>query len=551
MLNVNILNSKTCQTPRNPFDMSEVKAFDRPLGLILPTYFAEVLPGDYVKGSVANFTRTNPLNTAAFTQLKEKIDFYFVPTRLIYSWFSDFISNTADTASTSNPNGLSVPNALPYITGGQIAYLLQLDPTTSPTVDCHGYDSRITFLRILDLLGMPVSLQSSSDSLRLIETASMYNTKYSQTHFNFFPIYALGRLYHDFYRNSDYEANDPYIYNLDKYTSGSQISNDDLEHLIYNLCGMLYMNVPKDYFTSCKPSPLYVAGATPQFPSLGGNNITSDPQFTAIGLPSGPPVTLTVMATRSAYAVEKMAQLSMLAPKTYAGQMKAHFGVTPDHCSSCSCVYLGTHHSSIQVNPVIATANGNNGADDISNVFGQVAGQASGGNSSMCFQQKFDEHGFIFGLHVIYSDVVYQNDRLPSWCSRNTRSNFYQAEFDSLGLEPVFKDELSVVGTAEDHLKDIFGYHARYASYKTTVNSVHGEMSQKGVYANWMTPYTVGAGLSGTTMSPSMYKFNPAFMDKIMYVVYDGKMRTDPFLCHHAYNMTFVRNMSVHGIPNV
>ena len=118
-------------------------------------------------------------------------------------------------------------------------------------------------------------------------------------------------------------------------------------------------------------------------------------------------------------------------------------------------------------------------------------------------------------------------------------------------MEPVFKEELSVIGTAVAHLKDIIGYHARFASYKTTVNSVHGEMSQKGVYANWMTPYTVGAGLSGTTMSPSMYKFNPAFMDKIMYVVYDGKMRTDPFLCHHAYNMTFVRNMSVHGIPNV
>lgn len=159
-------------------------------------------------------------------------------------------------------------------------------------------------MRILDLLGMPVSIDNPADTSHLFDTGTLYSSKYATAHFNLFPFYALGRLYHDYYRNSDYEANDPYIYNLDKYTSGQQITDADFQHLIYNLCGMLYMNVPKDYFTSCKPSPLYVAGATPTFPSLAGNNITSDSQFTAIGLPSGPPVTLSVMATRSAYAVE-------------------------------------------------------------------------------------------------------------------------------------------------------------------------------------------------------------------------------------------------------
>lgn len=81
----NVMDLKRLQNhvSRNAFDLSERKCFTAKVGELLPVYLQEVLPGDKFDLKVQSFTRTQPVNTAAFTRIKEYYDYFFVPYRLL------------------------------------------------------------------------------------------------------------------------------------------------------------------------------------------------------------------------------------------------------------------------------------------------------------------------------------------------------------------------------------------------------------------------------------------------------------------------------------
>ena len=70
--NPNVYPLKTNKSPRNGFDMSYHSYFTSPTGMLLPAYVQDVTPGDFLKLDVSNFTRTLPVNTAAFARIKKK-----------------------------------------------------------------------------------------------------------------------------------------------------------------------------------------------------------------------------------------------------------------------------------------------------------------------------------------------------------------------------------------------------------------------------------------------------------------------------------------------
>ena len=68
---------------RAGFDLSKKRAFTAKAGEILPVFWKLTFPGDKFRFSVQHFTRTQPVNTAAFTRIREYFDAYFVPLRLL------------------------------------------------------------------------------------------------------------------------------------------------------------------------------------------------------------------------------------------------------------------------------------------------------------------------------------------------------------------------------------------------------------------------------------------------------------------------------------
>ena len=103
----------------------------------------------------------------------------------------------------------TTPKDLPYLLGSDIGIFL-----ASSTLDTFGFPMKYYLERILDLLGYPVAPGDPNKTLPLLyakDSGTMANN-----HFNPFRLFALARIYYEFYRQSDYESNIPSSYNLDK-----------------------------------------------------------------------------------------------------------------------------------------------------------------------------------------------------------------------------------------------------------------------------------------------------------------------------------------------
>ena len=87
-------------TPRRSgFDLSNKCAFTAKVGELLPTYWKFCLPGDKFRISQEWFARTQPVDTSAFTRIREYYEWFFVPLHLLYR-----NSNEAIMSMENQPN---------------------------------------------------------------------------------------------------------------------------------------------------------------------------------------------------------------------------------------------------------------------------------------------------------------------------------------------------------------------------------------------------------------------------------------------------------------
>ena len=71
MSDFNPLDRARIATHRSSFDLSSKKLFTAKVGEILPCYWQIAIPGNKYRISSDWFTRTVPVNTAAYTRIKE------------------------------------------------------------------------------------------------------------------------------------------------------------------------------------------------------------------------------------------------------------------------------------------------------------------------------------------------------------------------------------------------------------------------------------------------------------------------------------------------
>ena len=87
------------KTSRNSFDLSHRNLFTAKVGELLPCAVFEMNPGDTISLDSSYFTRTAPLETAAFTRLRENVQFFFVPYSLLWKYFNSQVMNMTQTAA--------------------------------------------------------------------------------------------------------------------------------------------------------------------------------------------------------------------------------------------------------------------------------------------------------------------------------------------------------------------------------------------------------------------------------------------------------------------
>ncbi len=555
---------------RNAFDLSHSDIFSIAPGMLLPIHVSEVNPNEHFVITPANYVRTMPLNSAAFTRLKQHIEFFFVPMRTLCRQFNQFIVGTD--YKISDMSQLNVyKSSLPMF--DIVSTARDLLPYLNTAQNIFGLSRIRDNLRLFDMLGY--GLNSSNIS-------SIGNASYKGTFLvNPLRLLAYQKVYFDHYRNPLYELNDPSSYNIDSLFGKATVSRNA------NWLLLRYRNWNKDYFTSVSPSfqgadyltdPIDMSNVLKLLENAGDNTGNFVPStttefnwngqqgqgdgmmgalraFHSDGLRVG---IFNLANLRAAYALDKLYRISIAAGDgDYGSQIKAHYGFNAVH-DDWKSQFIGGCSAPIQISEVITTATTTNNSNTMIGAVGDIKGKGVSLNQGT-FTFDSREHGIIIGLLSIVPEADYQSSMLDRFNSKSNREDYFQPEFQDLGKQPVTSMELSFryrqfTSSQETTLpNNIIGFNNRYMEYKTAVNKVHGVFNTSGSLSAWASPRNNPLFEDNTTttlqLNNTTLKVDPRILNPIMLVEYDGTEDSDPFICDSHVTVQAIRPMSVSGEP--
>lgn len=190
-------------TPRRSgFDLSNKCAFTAKVGELLPTNWKFCIPGDKFHISQEWFTRTQPVDTSAFTRIREYYEWFFVPLHLLYR-----NSNEAIMAMENQPNyaasgssSISFNRNLPWVDLATINTAIGNVQSSKSPDNFFGFARSEGFKKLVSYLGYgETSPEMYVDNLRC----------------SALPLYAYQKIYQDYYRHSQWEKSKPWTYNCD------------------------------------------------------------------------------------------------------------------------------------------------------------------------------------------------------------------------------------------------------------------------------------------------------------------------------------------------
>lgn len=575
MSDFNPLDRAKIPTHRSSFDLSSKKLFTAKVGEILPCYWQIAIPDTKYRISSDWFTRTVPVNTAAYTRIKEYYDFYAVPLRLIsralpqaFTQMTDYMTSAA--SSTTNTSALtSVPSVTQSILS---AFLQTANAGDQPnTRDDAGLPIVYGSCKLLDLLGYGSMIASSNagkaaitkkylgvDTLGDADNPLVYQS--SQT-VNALPFLAYQKIYYDFFSNSQWEKHKAYAYNVDYWTGTGNIG------LVTDMVQLRYANYPKDYFMGMLPSSQYgsVALLPSTISSISSNSIilptnstslraagsgTSNVNLSSSNSLGGDILTvnsdLSALSIRATEYLQRWKEVVQFSSKDYSDQMAAQFGVKAPEYMGNHAHYIGGWSSVININEVVNT----NLDSDSSQA--SIAGKGVSSNSGHTLTYDCGaEHQVIM---CIYHAVPMLDWNLTGQAPQLTVtaiSDFPQPAFDQLGMQSV--PALNLQNNPSRNVSGALGYNLRYWQWKSNIDTVHAGFRAGAAYQSWAAPLDGWQVLtsSGAWSYQSM-KVRPQQLNSIFVPQVDAancSVAFDQLLCNVNFQVYAVQNLDRNGLP--
>lgn len=559
-----LIKVSVANRPRNAFDLSQKHLFTAHAGMLLPIMTMDLIPHDHVSIQATDFMRCLPMNSAAFMSMRSVYEFFFVPYSQLWHPFDQFITGMNDYRSIlqANQYNKKSPLKVPSFQRKALSELFvnsRMQADLMNKEDIFGFKEKNNFLRLLDLLGYGVYI--NADGTEREEAFNQNLTDNEQL--SIFRLAAYQKIYSDYYRNTSYEPVEVESFSLDDV-------QDNVSALgIMDRFGKLrYRNAQFDYFTNLRPTPLFDF-ENPSFNGVGSNQrqpfftqgepnalIQSDYDYTQINLPTFKDgdnlrAGIDVSSIRNAFALDKLMRITQRAGKTYAEQIKAHFGFEVSEGRDGKVNYLGGFDSNIQVGDVTqmsgTTASPEQGVSiKHGGYLGRVTGKAQGSGSGHI---EFDahEHGILMCIYSLVPDMQYDATRIDPFVTKLSRGDFFMPEFENLGMQPLQTRFISDSGNQKEKFK---GWQPRYSEYKTALDINHGQFANGQPLSYW----TVGRGRSGETLETfdiASLKINPKWLDSVFAVNYNGSQLTDCLFGGCQFNVQKVSDMSENGEPRI
>lgn len=578
MSDFNPLDRAKINTHRSSFDLSSKKLFTAKVGEILPCYWQIAIPGNVYRISSDWFTRTVPVNTAAYTRIKEYYDFYAVPLRLISRALPQAFTQMTDymTSAASGDKNNTALASVPYTTMAQFSALLLSANTAdqSNTRDDAGLPYVYGACKLLDLLGYGSMIDKSNTAknaitskyLGLDNLSDAYNPlvySISQS-VNMLPILAYQKIYFDFFSNSQWEKHLAYAYNVDYWQGTSYVS------LYSDMLKMRYANYPKDYFMGILPSSQYgsvavlpgvlspldspsrVYAYTSGTGSVGSivnaasaNAVTTNNTSTSIRyatLNSD----LSALSIRATEYLQRWKEVVQFSSKDYSDQMAAQFGIKAPEYMGNHAHYIGGWSNVININEVVNT----NLDTDSSQA--SIAGKGVSSQSGHTITYDCGaEHQVIM---CVYHAVPLLDWNLTGQSPQLTVtavSDFPQPAFDQLGMQGV--PALNLQNNPGRPVSGSIGYNLRYWQWKSSIDTVHAAFRTGAAYQSWVAPLDGWQVLtsSGAWSYQSM-KVRPQQLNSIFVPQVDAtncSVAFDQLLCNVNFQVYAVQNLDRNGLP--
>lgn len=505
---------------RSKFSLSHHKLLTCKMGSLIPVSWFEALPGDTIQQATSALIRCAPLVTPVMHPVHVRFHHWFVPNRLLWTNWQNFI--------TGGPDGLNA-SAAPYFTSGNASVS-----------------------SLLDYLGWP--------------TSGVTGTPKG----NALPLRAYALIWNEFYRDEDLQ------------TALTVASGDGLDNTTNTT--LQNVSWEKDYLTSSRPwvlkgsSITMPIGGTAPIKGLAVQINAAAASQTGIGVTAGednpnpawnsssnsiyikaqsaavagsgnrPQVFADLSAAtgidintvRHAFALQRFEEARARYGSRYTEYL-AYLGVRSSDARLQRPEYLGGGRQTIQFSEVLQTGGTSTGAQT---GVGQLAGHGISAMRTNRYRRFFEEHGIVMTLMSVRPKTMY-SQRVKRGFLRavdstyagltGSKEDYWQRELQHIGQQGVNGYEVDPqVGNAT------FGYQDRYDEYRREESTVSGAF--RSTLDTWHLSREFGSApaLNSTFVScvPSTRVFADTTADNL-YVMAHHNIQARRLISREGSSMTF------------
>lgn len=420
---------------KNKFNLSHDVKLSFNMGQLVPVLTEEIVPGDSFKVTSEVMLRLAPMVAPIMHKVDVYMHYFFVPNRLIWDDWEDFITGGEDgTAAPVWPHySMDYLYNAGFISKGHLSDYLGLPPQTSNPTN----DQNVSAL----------------------------------------PFRAYTTIWNEYYRDQNIVG----PATVDK-TSGSQVGSAVLVNRVRAW--------EKDYFTSALPwaqrgdsvtipgvidysthsDVVMGTGASAGVLDVRANgelNASAPPAQTNFGrIENLDDIGIDINDLRRSSALQRWLELAARGGSRYIEQMLSFFGVASSDARLQRPEYLGGGKQHVMISEVLQTA------ETATTPQGNMAGHGISVGATNEFTKTFEEHGFVMGIMSVLPRTAYQEGIHRKW-TRSDKFDYYFPQFAHLGEQEIKNREIYYDG--DDDPDDTWGYQSRYAEYKHTQSRVHGD----------------------------------------------------------------------------
>lgn len=432
---------------RNKFNLGYTKLLSLDMGQLVPVGILEVNPGDSMRQATSALIRLAPMTSPPMHPVDCRIHHWFVPFRLLWDNWENFI--------TGGPDGLNA--------------------SVFPTVTVPGGGFAVGSLA--DYFGIPPSIGAGQAISAL-------------------PFRAYALIFNEWYRDQDL---------VTRLAMSTADGADTTTSLTLTNCAW-----EKDYLTSARPwevkgpavtipitgnapikglgivdtgagstnlanvressplpnrtYPFYLDGTKLRFETDTATASTNKPSIYAdMSQVAG----VTVNSLRQSLAIQRYQEAAARYGSRYTEYL-LRLGVKSSDARLQRPEYLGGGRQRLQFSEVVQTAPS---PEPDTDPVGSLKGHGITALRTNNYQRFFEEHGFCITLMSIKPKTIYSNGLHKLW-NRRTKFDFWQRELEHIGQQQVLNKEAYMAHSTPD---GVFGYQDRYDEYRRSESSIAGE----------------------------------------------------------------------------